>query len=64
MNKAKADRRMALFGDADKSFKSGTFVADEQKLLRQIQGVKMGFSNEGALRGTGAEVTATCRHGP
>ena len=58
MNKAKADRRMALFGDADKSFKSGTFVADEQKLLRQIQGVKMGFSNEGALRGTGAEVTA------
>ena len=57
-NKAKADRRMLLYGDETASKAKGVFVPDEQKLLRQLQGVRMGFKSDGALRGTGAEVTA------
>lgn len=56
--KAMADRRMKLFGDEAASAKAGKFVADEQKLLRAWQGVKLGFKGSSALKGTGAEAVA------
>ena len=56
--KAKSDQRMSLYGDEAKSLKDGAFRADEQKLLRMVQGVKMGFKSDGSMKGMGAEVTA------
>jgi hypothetical protein len=55
---AMAQRRMRLFGDEAASAAAGTFVPDEQKLLRAWQGVKMGLKNDGAFKGTGAEMAA------
>lgn len=57
--KARDDRRMALFGNAAESARQGKFVADEQKLLRSWQGIRMGHSGSGALAGTGADMAAT-----
>lgn len=51
-------RRMRLFGDEAKSAAQGKFVADEQKLLRAWQGVRMGFRQDGAFKGMGAEMAS------
>jgi hypothetical protein len=56
--KAKADQRMSLYGNEALSLKDGVFRADEQKLLRMVQGVRMGFRPDGSMKGMGAEVTA------
>jgi hypothetical protein len=56
--KALRDRYIKTHGDEAASAVAGKFVPDEQKLLRQVQGVKMGFKADGVLRGTGSEVTA------
>lgn len=55
---ATAERRMAMFGDAAASAKAGKFVPDEDKLVRMVQGVRMGMQGKGAMSGTGAEVAA------
>lgn len=55
---ATAERRMALFGDAAESARQGRFVPDEDKLVRMVQGVRMGMQAKGAMSGTGAEVAA------
>lgn len=52
------ERRMRLFGDEAKSAQTGKFVADEQKLLRAWQGIRMGFRGDGAFKGVGAEMAA------
>jgi hypothetical protein len=52
-------RRMRLFGNEAESAAKGVFVADEQKLLRMWDGLRMGLSGKGALSGTGAEMAAT-----
>jgi hypothetical protein len=49
-------RRMRMFGDEAASLKAGTFVPDEQKLLRAWQG--LGFGSKGAFKGASAEVAA------
>lgn len=45
-------RRMRLFGDEAASAAQGRFVPDEQKLLRAWQGIRFGFKNDGAFKGT------------
>lgn len=55
---ATAERRMALFGDEAASAAAGRFVPDEDKLVRMVQGVRMGMQAKGAMSGTGAEVAA------
>ena len=56
---ALAQRRMKLFGNEAESARIGKFVADEQKLLRAWQGVRLGFRQDGAFKGMGAEMAAT-----
>ena len=52
-------RRMRLFGDEAASAAQGKFVADEKKLLRMWDGLRMGLDSKGSMAGTGAEVAAT-----
>ena len=56
--KATEQRRMKLFGDEVESARTGKFVADEQKVLRMWDGLRMGLQGKGAMGGTGAEMAA------
>lgn len=50
---AEKRRKMRLFGNEAESAAQGRFVADEQKLLRALEGAKFGFQKDGAFKGTG-----------
>lgn len=55
---AQAQRRIRLFGDDAKSAATGTFVPDEQKILRIWQGLRYGFKDGSATKGSGKELAA------
>jgi hypothetical protein len=49
---AEKQRKMRMFGDAAESARQGRFVADENKLLRALEGAQFGFQKDGAFKGT------------
>lgn len=51
-------RRVRMFGKDDVFAKTGKFEADDQKLLRQLEGMKLGYTESGALSGSGSGFAA------